>query len=361
MRVFMTLVSLAVLPLNSLAHHGANSQFDISTDLSLTGYVTKLRFVNPHSYVSFDKTDESGEYIFDDSGQRINVECEMLAGTALRRAGWTEEMFAPGTAIKVNGHPSRREENVCVLESMALNDGPEVTRFAQFEETRPEADLDRDTRTAWGDPNIAGDWAADARTERPSGEATYPPVEPIRLTTVGQAAADELLIMITAGVKAGVAADPRLSCEPRDFISDWTFNWMPNLIVQEQDKIEITYGFMDRRRTIHLDMDEHPADLEPALSGHSIGRWEDDVLIVDTIGFTSDFRSVEDQVTQISSDKYHVVERFSLDNENGTLVREYEATDPLYWTSDSSRIGTDVLSVSNLPWDTYNCNDLSVE
>lgn len=357
MRKLIAIVGLTALSSGASAHHGANSQFDLSVDISHTGYVTDLRFVNPHSYVSFDLTDNEGNYVLDDSGQRINMECEMLSGTSLRRAGWTEEMFKPGTAIRVGGNPSRREEHVCVLETMALNDGPEVTRFAQFEATRPEADRDRQARTAWGDPNIAGHWAADARTARPSGEAAYPPVDPIVLTVVGQAAAEELLV----GIQTGRIEDPRISCQPRDFITDWTFNWMPNEIVQAQDSIVLTYGFMDRMRTIHLDMAEHPDDLAPSVSGHSIGRWENDVLIVDTVGFTPGFRSVQDKITQINSDQYHVIERFTVDNENGTLTRAYEATDPVYWEEGSRRSGEDVVSVSNLPWGPYNCNDLTIE
>lgn len=38
-----------------------------------------------------------------------------------------------------------------------------------------------------------------------------------------------------------------------------------------------------------------------------------------------------------------------------------EATDALYWTDESRRSGQDVLSVSNLPWGPYNCNDLTIE
>jgi hypothetical protein len=33
------------------AHHGAQSQFDQSKSIEVSGVVTKIRFVNPHSYV----------------------------------------------------------------------------------------------------------------------------------------------------------------------------------------------------------------------------------------------------------------------------------------------------------------------
>jgi hypothetical protein len=360
MRNLIAMASLAALSFSASAHHGATSQFDTDVDISLTGVVTNLRLVNPHSYVTFDLTDDNGDYVLDYSGERISVDCEMLGSTAIRRAGWTREMFESGTAIKVGGHPSRVEENVCVLETMALNEGPEVTRFAQFEETRPEVNLERQARTAWGGPNIAGDWAGEARTARPTQNETRAPTDAV-LTDVGQSVADEILAEIRAGLAAGEIEDPRLNCQARDFISDWTFNWMPNRIIQEEDEIQLTYGFMDRGRTIHMDMAEHPADLAPSLSGHSIGRWEGDVLIVDTIGFTESFRYTRDSITRINSDQFHVIERFTVDNENGILTREYEATDALYWTDGSRRTGQDVLSISNLPWEPYDCNDLTVE
>ncbi len=356
MKNFMVIACVAALPYSAFAHHGANSQFDTSVEISYTGYVTDLGFVNPHSYVSFEMTDENGDYILDEQGNRFEMHCEMLSGTALRRAGWTEEMFKPGTPIKVGGNPSRREEDVCVLETMVLNDGPEMSRFEQIAETRPEADLNREPRTPWGAPNIEGDWADEARTARPAQDEGGPAPE-LPLTPTGRAAANDIL----AKIESGELDENRLNCQPRDFFNDWTFNWMPNRIVQQQDKIFITYGFMDRERTIHLDMDTHPENLAPSLSGHSIGWWEDDVLVVDTIGFTPGYRYRVGTISNINSTEMHVIERFIVDNEQGTLTREYLATDPLYWDDSFHRAGQQILTVSNLPWEPYNCNDLTVE
>ncbi len=43
--------------------------------------------------------------------------------------------------------------------------------------------------------------------------------------------------------------------------------------------------WMGVRRVVHLDVAEHPADLEPSPFGHSVGRFEDGVLVIDTVGF----------------------------------------------------------------------------
>ena len=42
-------------------------------------------------------------------------------------------------------------------------------------------------------------------------------------------------------------------------------------------------------RTIYMDGRTHPANLTPSYYGHSIGWWEGDTLVVDTIGFNENF------------------------------------------------------------------------
>ena len=42
-------------------------------------------------------------------------------------------------------------------------------------------------------------------------------------------------------------------------------------------------------RIIYLDGRTHPADLKPSYYGHSIGHWEGDTLVVDTVGFNEKF------------------------------------------------------------------------
>ncbi len=111
---------------------------------------------------------------------------------------------------------------------------------------------------------------------------------------------------------------------------------------------------MGIERTIHLDQSEHPAEIEPSVSGHSIGRWEDDVLIVDTIGFLPGILNADGRVPH--SGELRIVERFSLDTEAGALRREYVASDPLYLEGEFR--GADTMYVSELPYrGTTECED----
>ena len=62
-------------------------------------------------------------------------------------------------------------------------------------------------------------------------------------------------------------------------------------------------------RIVHMGA-EHPANLQPSLHGHSIGRWEGETLVIDTIGFEPNGSGVALNVP--SSASKHTVERLTL-------------------------------------------------
>ncbi len=76
-------------------------------------------------------------------------------------------------------------------------------------------------------------------------------------------------------------------------------------------------------RLIHMDQ-EHPKTLKPSWHGHSVGHWEGDTLVVDTIGYDerSDF---SDGV--LHSAKLHAVERYHM-TADGHLQMDVTYDDP---------------------------------
>jgi hypothetical protein len=74
-------------------------------------------------------------------------------------------------------------------------------------------------------------------------------------------------------------------------------------------------------RIIYMDGRQHPTDLVPTNYGHSIGRWEGDTLVVDTVGFNEKFW-IDTRGTP-HTEQLHYVERFTRKDMN-TL--EYIAT-----------------------------------
>ena len=61
-------------------------------------------------------------------------------------------------------------------------------------------------------------------------------------------------------------------------------------------------------RQIYLDGRAHPKDLDPTWMGHSIGKWEGDTLVIDTVGF-NDKSWLPNMMPH--TDKLHIVERYS--------------------------------------------------
>jgi hypothetical protein len=82
-------------------------------------------------------------------------------------------------------------------------------------------------------------------------------------------------------------------------------------------------------RIINIDGRSHPKDYDPTWFGDSIGKWEGDTLVVDTIGLND--RTWLDTAGHQHSEKLHIVERFQrIDNDNIKWTVTYE--DPVFYT-----------------------------
>jgi hypothetical protein len=354
------------------AHHGI-ANFDLNNDVALEGVITSVEFVNPHSWLHFDVTAADGT--------TTEWRCEMRGATVLLRSGWSKEMFVAGTPIRVTGSPDRRDPTTCYLGTAIFPDGTSVDRYGQLNRGEPPAPVQRAARLANGDPNIAGDWASEQRVmtdprgqsgtlvpvsaasefepgEVPEGQQAFPGARGTAVSLADDPVDNywnqrgSALPLTEAGAKAiegfdGSSADnPRLRCAATNIIWDWTFEADINRITQTEREIKILYGSMGIERTIHLDMTEHPSDIKPSLAGHSIGRWENDVLIVDTVGFAPGILLADGRVPH--SEALHIVERFTLDPQRLALKREYTAEDPLYLVGQYS--GMDTVYISDLPY-----------
>jgi hypothetical protein len=354
----------AVLAAGSAAAHHGFGNFDRSREVKLEGAITSIDFVNPHAYVYFEATNPDGT--------KVAKRCEMRAATVLRRSGWSAEMFKPGEPIKIEGAPDRFDANSCYVHTVVFADGTTADRYAQL--SKPAATAapaaPRAARLPSGEPNITGDWAPEqvVMTDPRGRSGALVPVsrveefEPgaapapqggggggrggarVTYTEAGRAAADAF--------RGGTAENPRMRCETTSILFDWTFDGPVNRITQNGDTITLQYGQLGFTRTIHMNA-EHPANIEPSRGGHSIGRWENDVLVVDTVGFAEGYLNPPIK----NSEQLHVVERFTLDPNAMTLTREYTATDPVYYTDEYT--GRDTIGVADLPYAPDKCAELT--
>ena len=83
-------------------------------------------------------------------------------------------------------------------------------------------------------------------------------------------------------------------------------------------------------RTIFMDGREHPKDLAPSYYGHSVGRFEGDALVVDTVGY-NERMWVSNLEGMPHSEKLHTVERFVRTDYN-TMTYELTIDDPGTYT-----------------------------
>ena len=350
-------LALLLVASTASAHHGSTSQFDQSKTLEVSGVVVKIRFVNPHSYVYFDVTTDSGEV--------QNWRCEMRAATALKRSGWSADMFPEGTRIQVKGVPAWREPHGCYINEFSLDDGEAIARNERLEGAEVAVNTeDRPSVLENGQPNISGDWAEPL--PGPGGPAGRPPPGGPggpggRPPRGGPGGPGGRYSPSEAGLAASANFDrednPRYNCEATNIFHDWTFDQHINRIEQNEDSVTMTYGFMDIVRTIHLGMAEHPAEITPSRAGHSIGKWDGNTLTVDTVGFAEGY--LDGRGGTKHSDQMHTVEKFVFDPVEVTLSRTYEGEDSLYLTKAFT--GDDKLLLSGTPFDPYNCEDLTTE
>ena len=84
---------------------------------------------------------------------------------------------------------------------------------------------------------------------------------------------------------------------------------MPLEIMQESNRIAILFEAWNTFKVIPTDGRGHPKDPDPTWMGNSVGRWDGDTLVIDTIGFNE--KSRLDTIGHPHSDQLHVVERLT--------------------------------------------------
>jgi hypothetical protein len=82
----------------------------------------------------------------------------------------------------------------------------------------------------------------------------------------------------------------------------------PLKIIQEPGLLVILNEFFGAVRQIFLDGRTLAKDANPTWLGYSIGKWEGDVLVVDSTGFNG--KTWLDAVGHPSTDALHITERF---------------------------------------------------
>jgi DNA/RNA endonuclease YhcR with UshA esterase domain len=96
----------------ALAHHAFAAEYDAKKPVKLTGTVTKLEWLNPHTWFYID--------VKDDTGKVTNWGFEMGSPNILLRAGWTRNSMKPGDVVTVEGSRAKDGSNNANVKGVTL-------------------------------------------------------------------------------------------------------------------------------------------------------------------------------------------------------------------------------------------------
>jgi hypothetical protein len=102
----------------ALAHHAFSAEFDANSPVQLKGTVTKMEWINPHSWIHIDVVNEAGE-----------TEAWMVEGgapNAILRRGFDADSLKAGTVILVEGYRARDGSNRANGRDITFEDGTKL-------------------------------------------------------------------------------------------------------------------------------------------------------------------------------------------------------------------------------------------
>jgi hypothetical protein len=276
------------------AHHSP-AIYDLQKTITLTGSVVKYEWSNPHVYVVIRATQAGAAW-----------EIETGSPTMMERAGWFEHSLRVNDQVIVEVSPAKNSaRRVALLSSLRKSDGSFAYRRGSL------APAERPTSVAAS--SLSGNWL---------------PKEPAFVRFLGPTGEWPL----TERGRVAQASHTDAKNQSQDCVSlsaPFLMAWSDLKQIEVGSTTTVIRAALidDVERVIHMSARSHEG-AKPTSQGHSIGRFENGVLIVDTTDFSPHASGIRDGVP--SGPRKHLVERFQLSSDRTRLTYSYELTDPDY-------------------------------
>jgi hypothetical protein len=294
----LTAAITALLCAPASAHHSI-SMFDTTQEILIEGKVARFDWTNPHMYLIVETTGPDGKPAL--------VEGEGLGITQALVDGLDRDALKPGTPVVVRANPNRGGWGKQVrIQDVTTQDGAIHPFYA----------ANRRTRVLTPAESLEGHWAP----PRSALGAAFGAMAQWPITPAGRAA------------QAQLAVDGLCTTEPTPVLS--ILDELRTIEVGEKEvvlKFDNTGDHVDR--VVHMGA-QHPANVQPSLHGHSVGRWEGKTLVIDTIGFEPNGSGIALNVP--AGTGKHTVERLTLTEDRLRVRYEITVEDPTYLSAPST-------------------------
>jgi len=302
MKTFLRVIPLLVAALQfgmPVSAHHSQAMFDQTQEIIVEGTVHRFDWVNPHMYLIVETIGPDGEPAL--------VEGEGLAITQALVDGLDRDALQPGTPVVMRANPNRGGwgKQVRILD-VTTEDG-EIHPFYK------ESNRSRRLIPA---ESLSGRWAP----TRAGVGAGFGALARFPLNAEARA------------VEAAQVDDGLCVAEPVPFLA--ILDEMRSIEVGDEEVILHFDNSGDHViRMVHMNT-EHPENVEFSQHGHSIGWWEDDTLVIDTVGYEPNSSGLGGSVP--SSPAKHTVERLTLTEERTRIRYVITVEDPAYLTEPAT-------------------------
>ncbi len=313
MRLRVTALALAALSTHVSAHHGAvvNPSLYLAENLTeMGGEITEVFWRNPHPRMRL--RDEEGTI----------WELELNGSPTLyRRMGVSADDIArAGDRVRVAGYISRRDSRSLGVLHMLLPNGEEFVNGNREPRWSSE-------RLELGSQPIDPEKAQAARDAADGIFRVWYRFAPTASRGLSRAEYSRLLTSRGRELAAQydpVTQNPELDC--RQGMPKTMTDPTPIQIIDRGERIIVLQEEYDIERTIYM---AEQGDAQASRLGHSVGHWEDDVLVVDTTDVDWPYF---DQFGTPQSDQARFRETFVLSAEGDQLNYSVTITDPTVFT-----------------------------
>jgi hypothetical protein len=289
-------LALCVAATAAYAHHELAAEFDDKKPVTLKGTVTRLEWSHPHVYLGIDVAERGGGV--------TSWEVELASPIDLKKAGWTSNAIAVGETVTVEGILARDGSKLAAGKALILPGGKRLTEPSEAQVGQPRVRQAAKATPRWPDGH--------SRLGAAPGETGYwsfPSSANLMETNVKTDSYGLLANLADADKVAPfqpwakglylyrqrslLKDDPMASClppgGPRQFQAPYGVD-----ILEQPDRqriFVISAGGNRNWRLIYLDGRELPEgdDVTPTYFGYSAGKWEGEMLVLQTVGFNERF------------------------------------------------------------------------